>query len=830
MRFAEVAVDAPVAHSRTFSYSIPPNFSVEPGQLVWVPFGRRVAQGVVVELADAPQVEVTRDILQPIEPTPLIHPFHLDLAKWISGYYLCSLFIAISPLLPPGFEAHVRSRVFPGPRIPVLNNHVPGLDNQEDGQERELRSLRPQSIEALKSLADSATLREPDFLKLLGRNGERELVRLIEKELVVRQTELPRPRVAPKYESYLFPITEEGGEERPGNGADELPQRQRELLTSVRERGTEYRTTLANKEFGTGVADSLVRKGFLGREWLRVEPAALASNMQPEGSRHVLTPEQTKALDSILRDLDSGVQPPPVTLLHGVTGSGKTEVYLRAIEHVVARGQQAIFLVPEIALTPQTMQRVNAKFPGRTAVLHSRMTQRQQFDQWWKIRDGQCDVVVGPRSSLFAPIPNLGLIVIDEEHEWTYKQEEAHPLYHARTVAFELARLTGAAVVLGSATPDVETYYRASRGVHRLIELPRRIGPATAEGAKGSEPGLAHVEVCDMRKELREGNRNMFSRSLSQALRDCVEDGHQAILFLNRRGNATYIQCRDCGHVATCPRCSVTLNYHSVDHKLMCHRCGRRARSPSRCPQCRGTSIRNLGVGTQKVVLEVEKLLPGIRVDRWDADATRAGLDSQEAMERLNSGQTQVLVGTQMVAKGLDVPNVTLVGVVLADVGLYLPDFRAGERAFSLLCQVSGRAGRGAAPGKVIVQTYTPEHYVIAAAAKQDYSAMFRREIQARRQMGNPPFNQMVHIIHQDVNANMCQRQAVATARELRRKVDAQGLTDVEIIGPAPGIPSRLRGRHRWHLVLRGRNLQRFLEDTPIPRGCTVDVDPAHVL
>ena len=464
------------------------------------------------------------------------------------------------------------------------------------------------------------------------------------------------------------------------------------------------------------------------------------------------------------------------------------------------------------------------------------MTQRQQFDQWWKIHDGQCDVVVGPRSSLFAPIPNLGLIVIDEEHEWTYKQEEAHPLYHARTVAFELARLTGAPVLLGSATPDVETYYRASRGIYRLIELPRRIGPAQRFGpgngvsAKGSQPGLAQVEICDMRKELREGNRNMFSRSLSQALKDCVGDGHQAILFLNRRGNATYIQCRDCGHVVTCPRCSVTLNYHSVDDRLMCHRCGRRARSPSRCPQCDGTSIRNLGVGTQKVVLEVEKLLPGISVERWDADATRAGLNSQEAMDRLSSGQTQVLVGTQMVAKGLDVPNVTLVGAVLADVGLYLPDFRAGERAFSLLCQVSGRAGRGAAPGKVIVQTYTPEHYVIAAAAQQDYSAMFRREIQARRQMGNPPFNQMVHIIHQDVNANMCQRQAVATARELRRKVDAQGLTDVEIIGPAPGIPSRLRGRHRWHLILRGRNLQRFLEDTPIPRGCTVDVDPAHVL
>ena len=850
MRYAEVAVDAPISHSRTFSYSVPSTFTVEPGQLVWVPFGRRIAQGVVVELAEAPQVEVTRDILQPIEPSPLIRPLDLVLAKWMARYYLCSIFTAISPLLPPGFESQVRSKVSPGPRFLALNSEADCLDGAKDGG---LPTLRADSVKALKSLADSSSLRERDFLKLLGRNGDRELARLIEKEFITRQTELPRPRVAPKYESYLFtvPLRKSTGEAVELENRDEtdgLPKRQRELLLAVRERGPEYRASLANKEFGVGVADSLVKKGFLGREWLRVETSALAysadsldessggqdaereASREPEEIRHVLTPEQSNALASIIQDLDSAAQPPPITLLHGVTGSGKTEVYLRAIEHVVARGQQAIFLVPEIALTPQTMQRVNAKFPGRAAVLHSRMTQRQQFDQWWKIRDGQCDVVVGPRSSLFAPVPKLGLIVIDEEHEWTYKQEEAHPLYHARTVAFELGRLTGAVVVLGSATPDVESYYRATRGRHRLLELPRRIGTATDEQGNSSQMGLAPVEISDMRAELRGGNRSMFSRSLSQALKDCVEDGHQAILFLNRRGNATYIQCRDCGHVVTCRRCSVTMNFHSVDNRLMCHRCGRRSRSPDRCPQCGGTSIRNLGVGTQKVVLEVEKLLPGVRVDRWDADATRTGLSSQDAMERLNSGETQVLVGTQMVAKGLDVPNVTLVGVVLADVGLYLPDFRAGERAFSLLCQVSGRAGRGEFPGRVIVQTYTPEHYVIAAAAKQDYSVMFQREIQARRQLGNPPFNQMVHIIYQDVNANMCQRQAVATARDLRSKAEAQGLTDVEVIGPSPGMPARLRGRYRWHLVLRGRNLQRFLEDTQFPRGCTVDVDPAHVL
>ena len=359
-----------------------------------------------------------------------------------------------------------------------------------------------------------------------------------------------------------------------------------------------------------------------------------------------------------------------------------------------------------------------------------------------------------------------------------------------------------------------------------MLELSHRIGPAGA----GNRVELAKVEICDMRQELREGNRSIFSRDLAQGLKACVAQGHQAILFLNRRGSAPIVQCRDCGHVATCVRCSVSLTYHSTDDRLWCHRCNRRGRMPGRCRRCGGRSIRSLGVGTQLVVEKIAELLPGVRVERWDADATRAGRSAEEIMERLAGGEIQVLVGTQLVAKGLDVPNVTLVGVVLADVGLYLPDFRSGERAFSLLCQVAGRAGRGRFPGKVFVQTYTPEHYAITAAAQQDYSAMFEREIQSRRQLGNPPFNRLVHLVYQDVNKTVCQQQAVASARQLRQSAYAQGLTGVEIVGPAPGIPFRLRGRYRWHLVLRGRDLQRFLEGTSFPKGCTVDVDPVHVL
>jgi primosomal protein N' (replication factor Y) len=378
---------------------------------------------------------------------------------------------------------------------------------------------------------------------------------------------------------------------------------------------------------------------------------------------------------------------------------------------------------------------------------------------------------------------------------------------------------------MGSATPDVETYYAATRGLHTLLELPERVSAGPDRVSR-----LAQVQVCDMRQELREGNRSIFSRALAEGLKDCIAGGHQAILFLNRRGASSIVQCRDCGHVVTCRSCSVSLTYHSTQSSLLCHRCNRKTRMPTTCPDCKGGHIRQLGAGTQRVVEEVKKLLPGATVDRLDADATRSGQDTGDTMARLTSGDTQVLVGTQMVAKGLDIPNVTLVGVVLADIGLYLPDFRAGERAFGLLCQVAGRAGRGEATGQVIVQTYNPEHYAIQAAASQNYRALYEYEIESRRELGNPPFNEIVHLLFQDPNDSQALRLATETGITLTLRAEAQGLTDIEVIGPAPGMPSRIRGRYRWHLSLRGRRLLRFIEGMEFPPGCTVDVDPVHVL
>ena len=821
MRYAEVAVDVAVAHSRTFSYSIPPRFTVESGQLVWVPFGRRVLQGLVVELVEIPSFPETKDILQPVEPSPLIGPHHLQLGRWISEHYRCSLFTAIAPLLPPGFEHHVRSRI----------SVVPGVSITDS-------KLRPESVVAFGKLSQKRSgMLEADFAKLLGAKGSRELARMVEQKLIQRELTMPRPRTAPRYETYFIPLSgsltdasmDSSG--KSDSGIPKLSERQDGLLTAIREQRAPYPATLANREFGSGVGQALFNKRLVAMEWVRADSVAVASHgLSSERQQHTLTTHQAEALSRIHQCINEPEMHPRSFLLHGITGSGKTEVYLRAIDQVVRKDRQAIFLVPEISLTPQTLERVNSWFPGRVAVMHSRLTVRQQVDQWWDIREGKYDVVVGPRSCLFAPVANLGLIVIDEEHEWTYKQIETHPLYHARASALELGRLTGSPVVMGSATPDVETYHAALQGRHILLELPDRVSAGPDRVSR-----LANVQVCDMRQELKEGNRSIFSRALAQALKECVASEHQAILFLNRRGASSIVQCRDCGHVLECRSCSVSLTYHSIasnDNKseLLCHLCNRRSRMPIICPVCRGNHIRQLGAGTQRVVEEVKKLLPDVTVDRLDADTTRAAHDTEDIMARMTSGDTEVLVGTQMVAKGLDIPNVTLVGVVLADIGMYLPDFRAGERAFGLLCQVSGRAGRGEDLGQVIVQTYNPEHYAIQAAAAQDYQSLYEYEIDSRRDLGNPPFNDQVHLVFQAHNDTQALRQATEIGMTLTQRIKNQGLTDVDVVGPAPGIPSRIRGRYRWHLTLRGRGLLRFIEGMEFPPGCTVDVDPVHVL
>jgi primosomal protein N' (replication factor Y) len=527
-------------------------------------------------------------------------------------------------------------------------------------------------------------------------------------------------------------------------------------------------------------------------------------------------------------------------LLHGVTGSGKTEIYLRAIGMALRMGRQAIVLVPEISLTPQAVHRFASRFPGRVALIHSQLSAGQQFDEWRRIRDGQADIVVGSRSAVFAPLPRLGLIVVDEEHEWAYKQSEHQPRYHARDVALKRAELTGSVAILGSATPDIASYHAAQMGDFRLLPLPYRVGRRRTQNGSELlvELPLPPVQVVDMRAELKAGNSMLFSRALASALDATMSRGEQAILYLNRRGSHSFMLCRECGYVPMCKRCDVPLVYHADIHGMLCHRCNAFSLVPRECPKCGSDSIRWFGVGTQKVVDEVAALFPKARILRWDRDTASRQGGHADLMDTFARGEADVLVGTQMIAKGLDIARVTLVGVVSADTGLYMPDFRAPERALQLLMQVAGRAGRRteSAHSRVVVQTFNPEHYAVQAAAAHDYVGFYRGEIRFRAEHGYPPFGQLARLVYSSFSNEKCEQTANLVARHLRyraERLSKGGELDgaiLDVIGPAPCFVHKIRGRYRWQVLLRADNLAALLDGFSPGPGWVLDVEPMSVL
>ncbi|MCY3575108.1 MAG: primosomal protein N' [Chloroflexi bacterium] len=536
-------------------------------------------------------------------------------------------------------------------------------------------------------------------------------------------------------------------------------------------------------------------------------------------------------------------------LLHGVTGSGKTEIYLRAIEQTLELGRRAILLVPEIALTPQTVRRVSERFPDKVALMHGSLPKGERYDSWQRARAGEVDVVVGTRSALFTPLPDLGLIVLDEEHDSSYKQPPwmSDPHYHAREAAEILAERCQATLILGSATPDLSSWQRAQRGHYRLLRLPKRIvghrqrilGQASRLGATARyqplhgdalSADLPPVTVVDMRLELRAGNTSMFSQPLQAALEETLARGEQAMLLLNRRGQATYVFCRDCGYTLECPRCDLPLVYHRADGSLRCHHCGASEQQPACCPECGSSRIRFFGAGTQQVEQALQQRFAAARTLRWDIDTASSPRLHFDILGKFVAREADVLIGTQLIAKGLDLPLVTLVGVVSADIGLSLPDYRAGERVFQLLTQVAGRAGRGLLGGQVILQTYQPGHYVIQAAAKHDYAAFSQRESQYRKQLGYPPYRRLARIVFRDRDPNRAQAAAYYAAEQLRMIIADARLTGTRLIGPAPCFYTRIDRHYRWHLLLRGPDPRAALRKLKPAPGWQMDIDPLDVL
>ncbi len=751
---------------------------VEVGKGVVVGLRGRRRWGVVLSLSPTPPPGLAREDIKEVEGVeegpPVVTPRGVELLRWAASHYLTALGLVVKAALPPGIASKRRTILKITPRGEEALRRI-----GEGGQREVLQALkrRPLSLKTLEARFP------PALLENLLREG----------------------LIAPKGPSGGEPFVELI---HPPKG-DLSPEESR-LVTFLEGRGEIPLRELKKRFKGVKKAvDRLSARGVL-RIWERDLPLSLPLvEIGPSQPIRRLTPWQESALRHLRQGLREGGG---AYLLFGVTGSGKTEVYLRAVEETLARGKGALILVPEISLTPQLFTRFRQRIRGEVALLHSAMTRRERYEQWRLVASGRVRVVIGARSALFAPVKNLGLIVVDEEHDPSYKQSEGFR-YNARDLALVKGRLEGATVILGSATPSIESFHNAIKGKLSLLDLPKRV----------DDRPLPPVQVVDMK-----GQRGVLSGPLKDALKENFSRGGQAILFLNRRGFAPFLICRECGTPLRCRHCSVTLTYHASSESLRCHYCGYSLKAPQLCPNCGGRRLVGLGFGTERVAAEVSQLLPTARVVRMDSDTVSTRRDYERILRGLAEGEIDVLVGTQMVVKGHDFPRITLVGVVSADTALNLPDFRSAERTFQILDQAAGRAGRGEGEGRVVVQTLNPGHYAITTAARHDYRAFYRKEIAFRKELSYPPFCRLILV--RLVGGN---RETVKEASEVLAR-DLEG-SDFEVLGPAPAPLEQIRGRWRWHLLLKGTKytpMREALRGLPSFKKVKVevDVDPLSML
>jgi len=781
-RYAEVIIDSAVRDlDRPFTYEVPDDIAdeVQVGSMVLVPFGDRLSLGYVVGLPPRSDVARTKSISRVLDEPPLFDFDSQRLCRWISHHYLCPLSQSFKLVMPPGRSRKVK-------QMALLDDSPDAARAAAQGDET--ASAVIDALESAGGEMDVAALK-----KRLGTGPVMSAIRSLESEgVVARRYSLSRPATSTK-SRLVVRATEASGDREM---VEKLPQRQRDIMDELLARGgIEFQSDLLNNTGASGASlKALAGKGMVevaGEEVLR-QPWL---GKPEELVRHVPNPHQQAAIDRIATAIDERRH--QVFLLDGITGSGKTEVYIRSIERTLAQGKGAIMLVPEISLTPQTVERFESRFPGNVAVLHSKLSPGERFDQWRGVREGRYKVVVGARSALFAPLPDLGLIAIDEEHEPSYKSDTS-PRYHARDVAEARARMAGAVVILGSATPCFESIERARAGAYELLELPERID---------NRP-LPDVQIVDMREAGGAGEVPLLSLPMLDALSRAVEAGDQAILFLNRRGFANYLQCHACGAIMGCDECEVSLCYHSRGHMMLCHHCGKRWAVPERCPSCGGGPMKQFGAGTQRVEEEMLRHIPGVSYIRMDADTTTTKDAHWHLLGSFRAGEAQVLIGTQMIAKGLDIPGVTLVGVINADTALALPDFRASERTYQLLTQVSGRAGRGLRPGRVVIQTFNPEHPTIRAMTG-GLEAFIQAEIKSRSHAFYPPFVDLVNVMVTSPEMAAASRSAERLKQILQTDLEGTGAM---ILGPAPAPLSRLRGQYRWHILVKSADLDQIAD------------------
>jgi primosomal protein N' (replication factor Y) (superfamily II helicase) len=819
--FAEVAVNVPQV-SGLFHYHIPSELigQVLPGSLVIAPFGKQHVQGVVTRLLNKAEVKETRAIEALIDPLPVLTTAQLELGHWLSETTLAPLAACFNPMIPPGLNQQADTLF-----------HLNAGKVEEDG----LGSMQRRLVQLLKERGD---LRGRQIDSVLPKHAWRPAARsLLRRGWLVTRPVLQPPSVRPKtIRTVRLACAPEQVEERMQNlgraGSAALERRQAVLRFLINEPWpVDVSWVYAVSKGNLQDLHKLEEEGLVALGESETWRDPLEQMDIPLSEPPVLTEAQQNAWESVRAEIQQAryKQTTPLPfLLHGITGSGKTEIYMRAVEETLRIGRQALILVPEIALTPQTVRRFLARFPGQVGLIHSRLSPGERFDTWRRARAGQLPLIVGPRSALFAPLPDPGLIVVDEFHDGSYHQDETQPNYDAVETAITYARLNKSILILGSATPDIGLFYRAQQARWNILQLPVRIlahrqaveaqlnrmgiNRSVLEVQKaGNESSAAAlnlppVKIIDMRQELKAGNRTIFSRELQGALKQVIETQQQAILFLNRRGTATYVFCRACGFSLKCPRCDLPLTLHTSETGLVCHTCNYRRQVPKQCPQCSSPHIRQFGTGTEKVESDVQALFPGVRTLRWDAETTRQKGAHDMLLQSFMNHQADILIGTQMLAKGLDLPLVTLVGVILADVGLQLPDYNAGERTFQLLTQVAGRAGRSLLGGKVILQTFQPDHYVVRAAAAHDYKGFYRQELEYRKRMHYPPFTHLLRLETRHADPQKAESEARVMSEQLQSWIQQGDYPGMEIIGPVPCFFGRQNSLYRWQIILRGPN------------------------
>lgn len=787
-----------------YHYKIPPELAetIRPGVLVTVPFGKQRVQGVVLALSNTAPVEQLLPIEAVLDQQPVLWPHQIAFLQNLAK-------ISLTPA---------------GELLPLF---LPaGLAQQPDWLYRATNAPLPHKLTTTqRRLLDLLASRGPLRARQINRHIPSRYWKpaaegLIRQGLIVRQPVLPEPRIRPKtVRTVQLAVPPETARASYAtlSTRENVRQRRQAALEFLLHEPAPVEVNWVYAASGCNLQDlyALAERDLVILRETRIwrDPLAKTTPSLPTAPPE-LTPAQKAALEALAQAPHKRL-----ALLEGVTASGKTELYLRLTAETLARGQNAIILIPEIALTPQIVRRFMHRFPGEVGLLHSQLSDGERYDTWHRARNGQLRVIIGPRSALFAPLPQIGLIVLDECHDAAYHPSQP-PFYDARTAAEAYAALLDARLVLGSATPNVTQRYQAINGRWLHLRLPERVT---------GQAGLPEVHIVDMRKELAQGNTGIFSRRLQEALSETLLAGQQAILFLNRRGSATYVFCRDCGYTLACPHCQTPLTWHEDQSELRCHRCNYRRRMPSRCPECGSSHIRQYGLGTERVESEIRRLFPKARVLRLDRDAVPNDETLDLIWQHFHNRQADILIGTQMVAKGMDFPHVGLVGVVLADVGLHLPDPFAAERVFQLLVQVTGRAGRSAAGGQAVIQTYHPDHYALQAAASQDVDGFYQQELDYRRRLGYPPFSRMVRLEFRSHDPDEAERRAAALAATLDAWIQADPSAVNGRIGPAPAFFSPVNGIHRWQIVLHGSDPGRLLRGR-IPNGWLVDADPVSLL